>query len=205
MEKYRMLKEIGVHDIDHKSPVYGHPAFVSEMNRILPYQSEKEDFGKHWETGWHLVDNYKHEWDEKLDEGGMASIEGYMPLKESEDDIKYAKSIGRAPGWELAKKNRDDLSAQFKKEEAAREAAKAAAEAAEGGEEGKEGEGGEAKAEGKGEAKEEKKEEKKEAKLVQGDAEPTNFVVEPIADILHFNSEGTNQDMVGEFGYTMAQ
>jgi len=38
-------------------------------------------------------------------------------------------------------------------------------------------------------AKKRKKEEKKEAKaLTQGDAEPTNFVVEPIADIKNFNS-----------------
>lgn len=137
--------------------------------------------GKIWSNDWHLIDNPKtNVFDVNPDEGGDKAQEGYLPIKEDYDEINYAKSIGRGPGWELAKKHRDHLSSQFKIEEAKREAEAAAAAEGEGGEEGKEGEG-DAK-------KEEKKEEKKALmQSSQGDAEPTNFVVEPIADVKNYN------------------
>jgi hypothetical protein len=39
-EKMKILKEIGVHDIDPKSSTYGHPLFKHEMTKFLPYQIE---------------------------------------------------------------------------------------------------------------------------------------------------------------------
>ena len=188
-EKMKILKQIGVHDVDPKSPKYGHPVFKAYMKKYLPYQIEQKELGKIWVNDWHLIDNPKDNvFDVNPDEQGDKAQEGYLPIKEDYDEINYAKSIGRGPGWELAKKHRDHLTKQFKEEEARREAEAAAAAAAEGGEEGKEGEGGGDAKEGGGDAKEEKKEEKK--ALVQsqsGDAEPTNFVVEPIADVTHYN------------------
>lgn len=182
-EKMKILKQIGVHDVDPKSPKYGHPIFKAYMKKYLPYQIEQKELGKIWVNDWHLIDNPKDNvFDVNPDEGGDKAQEGYLPIKEDYDEINYAKSIGRGPGWELAKKHRDHLTNQFKAEEARREAEAAAAAAEESKDgEGKEGEGGDAK----GEAKEEKKEEKK--ALAQGDAEPTNFVVEPIADVTHYN------------------
>jgi len=110
MEKSRLLKEIGVHDIDPKSPIYGHPVFKAAMVHALPYQVEQKELGQHWESGWHLVDNPNKDWEDKLDEQGEKAVEGYLPIKEDEDEKNYAKSIGRGPGWEIAKKHRDILS-----------------------------------------------------------------------------------------------
>ena len=39
-EKMKILKEIGVHDIDPKDSTYGHPLFKHEMTKFLPYQIE---------------------------------------------------------------------------------------------------------------------------------------------------------------------
>jgi len=38
--KSAILKQIGVHDVDPKSPKYGHPVFKAYMKKYLPYQVE---------------------------------------------------------------------------------------------------------------------------------------------------------------------
>jgi hypothetical protein len=113
-EKMKILKEIGVHDVDPKSAKYGHPIFKAYMKKYLPYQIEQKELGKVWVNDWHLIDNPKDNvFDVNPDEGGDKAQEGYLPIKEDFDEINYAKSIGRGPGWELAKKHRDHLTKQF--------------------------------------------------------------------------------------------
>jgi hypothetical protein len=36
-DKMKILKQIGVHDVDPKSPKYGHPVFKAYMKKYLPY------------------------------------------------------------------------------------------------------------------------------------------------------------------------
>jgi len=106
----RILKEIGVHDIDPKDKTYGHPVFKAAMVKYLPHQIEQKEMGKHWENSWHLVEDVrKNEWDVDEDHASDKAQEGYMPIKEDYDEIAYAKSIGRGPGWEVAKKHRAAL------------------------------------------------------------------------------------------------
>lgn len=60
----KILKEIGVHDIDPKDDTYGHPVFKAAMVRFLPHQIEQKEMGKHWENSWHLVEDVrKNDWD----------------------------------------------------------------------------------------------------------------------------------------------
>jgi hypothetical protein len=58
-EKMKILKQIGVHDVDPKSPKYGHPIFKAYMKKYLPYQIEQKELGKIWVNDWHLIDNPK--------------------------------------------------------------------------------------------------------------------------------------------------
>tara|TARA_B110000285_G_C14893957_1_gene499904 strand:+ start:34 stop:207 length:174 start_codon:yes stop_codon:yes gene_type:complete len=41
--KSAILKQIGVHDVDPKSPKFGHPVFKAYMKKYLPYQVEQKE------------------------------------------------------------------------------------------------------------------------------------------------------------------
>ena len=96
------------------------------MDKYLPYHADL-DPDTHWVNGWHIEKKEKfNDWDNDQIQGAMTSTEGYYPLKEVEEERKFAKLT-----------NADEHSAKFAleraKKKAEEEAAAAAAAAAEAG------------------------------------------------------------------------
>lgn len=134
------------------------------MDKYLPYHADLDD-GTKWVYGWHLERPIEYnDWDNDQVQGAMTSTEGYYPLKEDEEERKFA---------ELTNANEHNASSALERAkaaaEAAAESAKLAADAgaaADG--EAKKEDGKEVPAEGAKEgAKEGEKKEEKKAALMQ--------------------------------------
>lgn len=83
----------GIKDVNETDPVYGHKVFKDQMNRFLPYQTEKPP-NRRWRYGWHLEEldiDHKNDWDKDLNKGGDKATEGYYPIDEDDEEKTWAR------------------------------------------------------------------------------------------------------------------
>lgn len=125
-----IYEKAGVHHFERGHKIYGHPVFKQMMDKYLPYHADQDD-GVKWVYGWHEIHPIEYnDWDNDQVHGAMTATEGYYPMKEDEDERKWAELTNAS---EHNKANAlDRAKVAFEAAEQARKAAEEAAGAAEG-------------------------------------------------------------------------
>ena len=84
-----VYRKMGVRCFEKGHKIYGNAVYQKEMARFLPHECQK--FYQRWGYGWHILPQ-EVPWYGDAGGGDDKAKEGYMPIKEDDEEVYWAKS-----------------------------------------------------------------------------------------------------------------